>query len=520
MEKDTRKHTGDRPESDRKSLVRDTDFRIVAEDAPVMLWLTNAEGKVVFTNSKWMKFVGSPPGEPVGGDAWIKALHPDDLTSCMSTFEEAFSAHQSFEMEYRLRRADGQYRYVLDTGEPYISKAGKFAGFIGSSTDITDRKNHENQLRLSQLELTQHNREMQLINELNSYLQVCRSLEETHSIVAHYAGKIFSDDEGILYLFNEERASVEAVAQWGNLKYFSSGAMSPDDCWALRQGKVHVVDGVDDVIVCKHIAGGSKQGYVCAPAIAQGEMIGVLSVTLGREDGLGGTGIVRRSLESRARLISMAADNLAMALVSLKLREALRERSLRDPLTRLFNRRYLEETLIRELSNCKRTNKHLGVIMLDIDHFKKYNDTHGHDVGDFVLVEIAEIVRSKLRAADVPCRYGGEELALIMPGATKEIAVARAQALRKAIEGHEFVCKGKNLASVTVSMGVADFPTDGDSAPVLLKAADTALYQAKESGRNRVMAAVRPAPAADASSGPITADMDGTAESYSSNHHS
>ena len=92
-----------------------------------------------------------------------------------------------------MRRADGQYRYVLDTGEPYISKDGKFAGFLGSSADITDRKNHENQLRVSQQELTQHNLEMQLINELNSYLQVCRSLEETHPIVAHYASKIFAD---------------------------------------------------------------------------------------------------------------------------------------------------------------------------------------------------------------------------------------------------------------------------------------------------------------------------------------
>src|SRR5258706_1588027 len=141
-------HANHIPDSDRQPLAPGTDFRIVAEDAPVMLWLTNAEGKVVFTNSKWLKFVGGPQGDPVGGDAWVKALHPDDLESCMRIFEEAFAAHQSFEMEYRLRRADGQYRYVLDTGEPYINKEGKFAGFIGSSADITDRKNHEDQLRV------------------------------------------------------------------------------------------------------------------------------------------------------------------------------------------------------------------------------------------------------------------------------------------------------------------------------------------------------------------------------------
>jgi diguanylate cyclase (GGDEF)-like protein len=250
------------------------------------------------------------------------------------------------------------------------------------------------------------------------------------------------------------------------------------------------VDGSEGVIVCKHTTDGFNQGYVCAPAIAQGEMIGVLSVTLGRAESDDTAGLVRKSVESRTRLISMAADNLAMALVSLKLREALRDRSVRDPLTRLFNRRYLEETLIRELANCKRAEKPLGVIMLDIDHFKKYNDTHGHDVGDFVLVQIAEIVRSKLRSADVPCRYGGEELALVMPGATKEIGMARAESVRKAIEIHEFVINGKKLESVTVSMGVADYPADGANLTSLLKAADTALYQAKDSGRNKVVAAM------------------------------
>lgn len=489
MSKEAKSRASDQSASDGQSIVRDTDFRTVAEDAPVMLWLTNAGGKVVFTNSKWQKFVGATPGEPLGGDAWIKALHPDDLTPCLKTFEEAFSAHQAFEMEYRLRRGDGQYRYVLDTGEPYINKEGKFSGFIGSSTDITDRKNHEDQLRLSQLELTQHNLEMQLINELNSYLQVCKSLQETHSIVAHYARKIFAAYTGTLYLFNEDHAAVEAVAEWGDVKCFSSSSISPDDCWALRQGKVHVVEKSRDAIVCSHTVEGCEQGYVCAPAIAQGEMIGVLSVTLGPGDGTDHSGALRKSVESRARLISMAADNLAMALVSLKLREALRNRSVRDPLTGLFNRRYLEETLVRELSSSSRGDKKLGVIMIDVDHFKTYNDTHGHDAGDFVLVAIAELVRSKLRSGDVPCRYGGEELVLIMPGAAKEIATTRAEALRQAIESHEFVYKGKNLAGVTVSMGVADFPVDGDSAAALLKAADMALYQAKETGRNKVVLA-------------------------------
>lgn len=475
---------------DNPLLIQDADFRIVAEDAPVMLWLTNAEGKVVFTNSKWKKFVsGTADNRQVSGNAWIEALHPDDIEPCMKVFNDAFLQHLPFQMEYRLRRADGQYRHVLDTGEPYINKEHKFAGFIGSSTDITDRKNHENQLRLSQLELTQHNQEMQYINELNSYLQVCLSLQETHPIIEYYAKRIFADYTGVLYLFDENHSMVETAAKWGDAECLSQAMISLDDCWALRQGKVHVVDGSNDGIVCNHIVGHCEHGYVCAPVIAQGEMIGVLSVTLGVKDDANEVGKLRTSIESRARLIAMAADNLAMALVSLKLREALRSRSVRDPLTKLFNRRYLEESLARELSNGKRTNHQLGIIMIDIDHFKKYNDTHGHDAGDFVLTEIADLIRSKLRVGDIPCRYGGEELLLVMPSATKEITAARAEFLREAIEKHEFVYKGKNLMGVTASFGVADYPTDGDTPPVLIKAADSALYKAKDSGRNRVVLA-------------------------------
>ncbi len=473
-----------------KILSQDTDFRVVAEDAPVMLWLTNVDGKVIFTNLKWKKFVGgASEGAPLASDAWVKALHPDDFDPCMKTFGDAFIQHESFQMEYRLRRADGQYRYVLDTGEPYISKDGKFAGFIGSSSDITDRKNHEDQLRLSQLELTQHNQEMQFINELNSYLQVCLSLDETHPIIEHYAKKIFADYSGVLYLFDENHSMVETAARWGDAECLSQTVISPDDCWGLRQGKVHVVDGADDVIVCNHIHGNCKDGYVCAPVIAQGEMIGVLSVTLGSADIIDDIGKLRTSKESRTRLIAMAADNLAMALVSLKLREALRNRSVRDPLTKLFNRRYLEETLARELSNGKRASQHLGFIMIDIDHFKNYNDTHGHDAGDFVLVEIAELLRSKLRSGDIACRFGGEEMVLVMPGASKEITATRAETVREMIEKHEFVYQGKNLNGVTASLGVAEYPQDGDTSAALMKAADTALYRAKDGGRNQVVLA-------------------------------
>lgn len=473
------------PDAGSKSTVqlsiRDEEFRILAEDAPVMLWLTNPEGTIIFTNSKWKKFIGASAGEFVSGDAWYQALHPDDREPCLKTFEQAFQAHQAFAMEYRLRRLDGEYRYVLDTGEPYINREGKFAGFIGSSADITDRKNSENQLRRSEQELTRHNREMQLINELNSYLQVCETLKETHSIVANYTSKIFADCTGALYLFNDSRSALETVASWGNSPLLSASVISTHECWALRQSRVHVVEEPANAIVCGHLSGCPEHGYVCAPAIAQGEMIGFLYVQFGP-----GLAAQERSISSRTRVVSIAADNLAMALVSLKLREALRSQSVRDPLTHLYNRRYMEETLDRELSRCKRAGDHLGIIIMDVDHFKTYNDLHGHDAGDLVLTEIANLTLSKLRKSDVACRYGGEELVLIMPGAQKNLTTKRAEDVRDAIARRAIEYRGQPLPTVTVSAGVAAYPGDGETVESLLKAADTALYRSKETGRNRV----------------------------------
>lgn len=315
-------------------------------------------------------------------------------------------------------------------------------------------------------------------------MQVCRSLKETHAIIHYYAKQIFTRQSGALYLFDDNHNVVEAVTVWGDNNMISPTVISPDDCWALRQGRLHVVEEPTDAIRCNHITEHAAQVYVCAPAIAQGEMIGFLCVTL--EDG-DDRKLTWTSVESRTRHISLAADNLAMALVSLKLREALRNRSVRDPMTLLFNRRYLDETLTRELANCRRSGKSLGVIMIDIDHFINYNDSHGHDAGDFVLTEIADIMRSKLREGDVACRYGGEELIMIMLDTSKDVTAERAEVVRSAIEAHEFRYKGKNLATVTASLGVAAYPDDGHNATTLLKAADAALYHAKESGRNKVV---------------------------------
>jgi diguanylate cyclase (GGDEF)-like protein len=178
---------------------------------------------------------------------------------------------------------------------------------------------------------------------------------------------------------------------------------------------------------------------------------------------------------------------LALALANLRLRETLRSQAIRDPLTGLFNRRYLEETMERELNRVKRQEIPLGVIMMDLDHFKQYNDTFGHSAGDELLSALGILLKTHIRGEDIACRYGGEEFLLILSGASVSIALERAESLRQAVkEMHQHY---PDLKPTTLSLGVAVYPEHGNTGLQLIQSADAALYRAKKAGRDRVMVA-------------------------------
>jgi diguanylate cyclase (GGDEF)-like protein len=188
-------------------------------------------------------------------------------------------------------------------------------------------------------------------------------------------------------------------------------------------------------------------------------------------------------------LVVAVADHLALALANLKLRETLRSQSIRDPLTGLFNRRYMEESLERELRRAERRGQPLGVIMLDLDHFSRFNNTFGHQAGDLLLQAFGEMVRSRVRAEDIACRYGGEEFTLILPEATLGVTLERAQQIVETVRELHVAQRGHSLGAVTISAGVATYPDHARMGEGLIRAADTALYLAKAEGRDRVVVA-------------------------------
>jgi diguanylate cyclase (GGDEF)-like protein len=195
---------------------------------------------------------------------------------------------------------------------------------------------------------------------------------------------------------------------------------------------------------------------------------------------------VAEQVKSRLDGLRQFVQLMGMTVAAMNLRLKLENQSIRDALTGLFNRHFMQIALDRELSRAARRGDTLAVFMLDVDHFKKFNDTHGHAAGDIVLKSIADVYRSSTRAEDIACRYGGEEFTIILPDITPEGALNRAETIRLAVERLRVSLGHDAFSEVTVSIGVAMYPSDGRGGDELLRRADLALYRAKRQGRNQV----------------------------------
>jgi diguanylate cyclase (GGDEF)-like protein len=340
-------------------------------------------------------------------------------------------------------------------------------------------------LNLSLNEMAGHNQKMLLLNEMGDLLQSCTTFEEANAIIGQLGKQLLSEEAGILYIINNSQGSVEAAATWGS-EEIESYTFALDDCWALRRGRPHVSNTIQDGIelICPHLRQQLPAHALCIPMMAQGDAMGILHVRAA--SGLGG-GL--RLTESKQQIAMAMADSMGLALANLKLRLYLREQSIRDSLTGLFNRRYLDETLEREFHRAIRTQRSVGVIMLDLDHFKVFNDTFGHEAGDIMLRNLGSFLKQHLRGGDIACRYGGEEFALILPEASLEHVTLRAEQLREGVKHLPAQYQGRMLPPLTLSLGVAIFPENGATSQQVLSAADTALYVAKRRGRDRVVVA-------------------------------
>ena len=325
------------------------------------------------------------------------------------------------------------------------------------------------------------------ISVLGTLLQACSSRDEAFRIIPERMLRLFPGTSGELSVLNASRTRAESVAEWGRRPPRGLSA-TPADSGSVRPAPTDALAGEDTALGSDHLQ--SEGASVSIPLIANDEALGVLAL---RDDGQlcdGSPPSQSNELIRRRRfLANTLAKHIALTVSNLDLREALQGLAIRDPLTGLYNRRYMQEFLDREIRRSRRSERPLSLMMIDIDYFKRYNDTFGHPAGDDALRLVGDALRNSVRAEDLACRYGGEEFILILPECALQPAAVRAEEVRTRLDELHAERAGELPGSVTISIGVAGFPETTDKFDLLLKFADEALYQAKHDGRDRVVVA-------------------------------
>lgn len=461
-------------------------FATVFHASPVAICISRlADGLTHEVNESFLDLLGYRRSEVIGHTTtalrlWLSPTQHASLVQQLSEWRTIR------EIELTCRTRTGETREVLASFE--LIHVNDEECMLTLFQDITARKQERDALQEANQQLSawivaleQRTREISTLNELGSLLQTCYSIPEACAVVARVGPQLFPSTSGAIYVCDAERAFVHAVAGWLAEQAPDWTATFPlSSCWGLRRGRTHRVTNTQTEVVCQHLSLPLPAASVCVPLFAQGEVAGLLylsSPTAGNLD------------EAQEQVAIALAEQIALTMTNLTLRERLHEQSIRDPLTGLFNRRYLLETLERELREATRHQRQMGIIMLDIDHFKDFNTTYGHEGGDMLLRAIASFVQSHIRGEDIACRYGGEEFILVLLDASTDDSWQRAEQVRLGIQHLRVQHQGKQLGAISCSLGVATFPEHGTTVEHLIDMADKALYRAKELGRNQVVIA-------------------------------
>ncbi len=466
-----------------RSVLAERRFRALIENSSDAIALISADGTVTYSSPSTSRLLGYESDELIGHSVF-DLVHPDDLDRVKALVTPlAGEPGARVVIETRLRHKDGSWRWLESTLMNLIGEASVGA-IVVNSHDLTERKQSEEALReineklmFWARQLERHNRELSLIREMGEMLLACHDAGEAYHVIARSARDLFPECSGVMYLVTPARNLAEPVATWGP-KAVPEVMFERDDCWALRLNRPHVSAGEDTDLFCRHLGSPPPPASLCVQMVGQGETLGVLHLRFETA--------APEEIDACRPLATEVAARIVLSLDNLKLRETLRAQSIRDTLTHLYNRRYMEESLERELRRADRVGQPVAVIVFDLDNFKVVNDTFGHDAGDVMLQAFGEFVRVRIREGDIACRYGGEEFVLILPGASLRDAVVRAHKLREGSRDLIVSHKGRVLGPLTLSLGVAVFPGHGTTANDLLVAADQALYRAKQQGRDRV----------------------------------
>ncbi|HVV13689.1 diguanylate cyclase [Amycolatopsis sp.] len=386
-------------------------------------------------------------------------------------------------LELTALRADGTEFPVDISLSPLVTDEGTFVS--AAVRDASDRKRKEQELRDANaqlqsavMDLEARSRDMSALSRASQVLQSCARLDEAMQVIARAGAGLFEGVPGGVFAILPDHDGLVPAATWGGLS--PAEPFRAEDCWALRTGQVHQLGNDALTLPCPHMPSDTAWS-VCVPLIAQNEAIGVVHVRVASHDD------APPALHRIEELANLVRDQWSLTLANIRLRDTLRDQSIRDALTGLFNRRFLDESFDRELERARRRKQQLCVAVMDLDHFKLFNDTYGHHGGDVVLRNLGRFLLESTRGEDVVARFGGEEFVVIMPDTSLADGISRAQHLAAEWQRRGETAGGVLQPFPTLSIGVAEYPSSGDGKRDLFAAADAALYEAKAQGRNRVV---------------------------------
>ena len=464
------------------------------QNSPLGIVVLDRQGSVELANVAFEELFQHKRSELTSIDIASIGIPSEEVTDSEQLLPQIFAGN-ALRRIVRQRRKDGRILDLAVHGVPLLHRdevRGAYLIYEDISQQIRaneEQREHAESLGRLVRELELRTEQMTSLNEMGALLECSATVKEASAVVANSVQRLFSDaPSGGLYLFKSSRDLLEAVVRWGK-KDALAPTFPPDACWSLRRGQPYWSEYPGNGITCQHLTENTTSESLCLPMIAHGNTVGVLHLEFQSERDPGYDCRTESFRDSQQRLAISAASQIALSLASLQLRETLREQAIRDPLTRLFNRRFLEESLERELQLAGRKKHSVAVLFLDLDHFKTFNDSFGHEAGDMVLQSLADLFRNFFRTTDICCRYGGEEFAIILPESSSQDAALRADALRSEVKSLRLQYKKQTLGQLTLSVGVAAFPEHGSTSRDLLKIADQCLYESKARGRDVVTVA-------------------------------
>lgn len=369
-------------------------------------------------------------------------------------------------------------------------------GHVVTFTDVTEARRAASALAVAQadaeiaerraIEVLEderaRQREANLLAMLDEWLQSCKSLDELYTILTTFMKKVLPGTSGQLFTYSNSRDVLEKACVWNWSA--EQNHVAPDSCWALRRGRAYHFDPEGLCFVCDHVTEAhtdqesQNNRYLCVPIVAHGDTVGLLHIEFDPQK-------ANPEVIDAAAFSIRCGEHISMAIANVKLRDELQHQSTRDPLTGLYNRRHFMDTLARELSNTASKQGNFALLSVDADRFKNFNDDHGHDAGDVVLQAIADKMLTLDAEGSTVCRIGGEEFSILIPACDRTKASQLAEDLRHSISEMRVKYFGGSLPKVTISAGIAVYPTHGTQAQDLVKAADEALYAAKAAGRDQ-----------------------------------